>query len=318
MTEIELTGEIGWEVNASDIRRAIASANDDIRLRIHSPGGIVADGIDIANAIRAHRRAGHSVTAYVSGICMSMATYIASVCDAVEVEDNAVYMIHNPWMFAMGDYRDMRKADEILSGLSRVLAMAYSDRTGRQVDAVRSEMDAETWLFGAEIVDMGYADAVVDAGEGAETKDDALAMARASWSGLQSKMKEREAIAPERIAALLPQLPAEVHMSQTIENEDLPEPTPVEPDAAIDPVAAERARVSAILSRCTQANMPELMQSALDEGLSIDALNARIVDAWASRGGPEIRSAQPASPAPVDTAAIENRIFNQVAVGGIR
>jgi ATP-dependent protease ClpP protease subunit len=318
MTDIELTGEIGWEVTADSFRRALASASGDIRVRIHSPGGSVSDGIDIANAIRGHRRAGNAVTAYVSGICMSMATYIASVCDAVEVEDNAVYMIHNPWMFALGDYRDMAKANEILSGLSRVLAGAYAERTERTINAVRSEMDAETWLFGAEIVDAGYADSVVPAGEGEEDRADAVAVARTRWQSLQIKMKEREA-QPEfdRIAAMMPHQPEDAVMADETPAAGTPEPQVPETNS-VDAVAAERARVSAIMDRCNAVGMPELMKAALDDGLTMDQLNARIVDAYTARGGTELRSAVPSGPSPVDTAAIERRIFNQVAVGGIR
>lgn len=314
MTDLELTGVVGWDFSAADFRRDLSAVSGDVRLRIHSPGGEVTDGIDIANAIRAHRRSGNTVTAYVSGICMSMATYIASVCDTVEVEDNAVYMVHNPWSFEIGDYRAMAKAGEILSGLSRVLATTYAERTQRRIDVIRSEMDAETWLFGAEIIDAGYADAVVDAGEGAETKDDAMAMARARWSGLKTKMKERDPVAFDRIAAMLPlnnEVPA---MAETPDDKI---PDPIEPEVpAVDPVAIERSRVTAIIDRCAAVKMPELAQAAILDGSGIDALNARIVDTYASRGGPELRSAKPEGKTAPDVSAAQKRIFDQVANGG--
>lgn len=321
MTEIELTGEIGWDITSASFRRDLSAASGDVRLRIHSPGGAVMDGIDIANAIRAYRREGNRVSAYISGMCASMATYIASICDEVEAEDNAVYMIHNPWMFALGDYRDMDKAGEILLGLARVLAMAYAARTERQVDVIRSEMDAETWLFGAEIIDAGYADRVVPAGEGAEERAGAVAIARARMQALQAKMKEHDQSTDfDRIAAMLPLNPPEAAMAENTPAAGTPEPqVPETPQIdAADIVATERARVAAIMERCASVNMPDLAQSAIVDGLSIDALNARIVDAYATSGGPEIRSATANGPAPIDAAAIEQRIFNQVAVGGIR
>lgn len=317
MTDIELTGEIGWEVTAESFRRALASASGDIRVRIHSPGGSVSDGVDIANAIRAHRRAGNTVTAYVSGICMSMATYIASVCDTVEVEDNTVYMVHNPWMFAMGDYRDMAKAGEILSGLARVLAGAYAERTERTINAVRSEMDAETWLFGSEIVDAGYADRVVPAGDGEEERADAVAVAQTRLKSLQAKMKERETPEFDRIAAMLPLNPPEADMADNTPAAGTPEPQILE-TPTVDAVAVERTRVAVIMDRCAAVGMPELAQAAIVDGSTLDQLNARIVDVYATRGGTEIRSAVPSGPSPIDAAAIERRIFNQVAVGGIR
>lgn len=96
-------------------------------------------------------------------------------------------------------------------------------------------------------------------------------------------------------------------------------PEPQIPETpAVDPVAAERARIASIMDRCNAVGMSELAQAAIVDGLTMDQLNARIVDAYTARGGTELRSAVPDGPTPVDTAAIERRIFNQVAVGGIR
>lgn len=314
MNDIELTGEIGWDVTSESFRRALASASGDIRLRINSPGGCVVVGIDIANAVRAYRRDGNRVSAYVSGACASMATYIASFCDEVEVEDNAVYVVHNPFGWAVGDYRVMAKEGEILTSLARVLAGAYADRTGRTINAVRAEMDAETWLFGSEIVDAGYADRVVPAGDGEEDRADAVAVARTRLKSLQAKMKERENPEFDRIAAMLPLSSPEAAMAEDTPAAGTPEPqTP-----PVDLVAVERSRVAAIMERCAAVGMADLAQAAIVDGSTLDQLNARIVDAYAARGGPEIRSAVPSGPSPIDAAAIERRIFNQVAVGGIR
>jgi ATP-dependent protease ClpP protease subunit len=331
MTTIDLSGVIGWEVTANDFRRQLAAATGDVQVRIHSPGGDVIEGIDIANAIRAHRRAGHAVEAYVSGQCMSMATYIASVCDAVEVEDNAVYMIHNPWGLAIGDYRDMAKAEEVFSGLTRVIAAAYAERTERRIDVVRQEMDAETWLFGSEIVSAGFADRVTAAGDGPDDRVNALAVARASWSSVRAKMKERDAPASERIAAMLSMsasIPEDSPMSDTDTSTDTV-PDPVAPEAAPEAaetvdvqaaiaaaLAAERARIQAITERCAAVKMPELTAGLVASGASIEQANAAIVDAWSAAGGADIRTAKPEGTPGVDAKAVARSIFEQVANGG--
>ena len=148
-----------------------------------------------------------------------MATYIAMAGDEIRVEDNAVFMVHNPWSFALGDYRDMKKSGEILDALARVLGNAYATRTGQTINAVRAAMDEETWLYGADIVAGGWADALIPAGDGPETPDDAFALARTAFSSMSRTLKDHATLdskskALDRIAALLPPHSLEAHMSK--------------------------------------------------------------------------------------------------------
>jgi ATP-dependent protease ClpP protease subunit len=195
MTRINLDGVVGWEVLAADIRAALeAAAGDDIDLTISSPGGSVYEGLAIYNAIRDYRRDGGKVTARVIGLAASMATYIPLAADEVIVEDNAVWMIHNPWSIALGDQNDMRKEADILEGIAGVLASAYVKKTEWDRQEIRSMMDAETYLFGDDIVAFGFADRVEPAGDGAEDRDEAVAMARTEVEAMKHTMKQE----PER------------------------------------------------------------------------------------------------------------------------
>lgn len=203
MTEIAIDGEIGWDVTAAGIRKELAAADGDVTLLINSPGGLVTEGIAIYNAIREYRRKEKgTVTARVVGLAASMATYIPMAADVVEVEDNSVWMIHNPWAFAIGDQREMKKMAEQLDGLSAILARAYSERSGKESADVRAMMDEETYLYGEGILDAGFADMLLESDTEETSNDEAVALARARIGELKEKMRQSQEN-PDQIAALL-------------------------------------------------------------------------------------------------------------------
>jgi ATP-dependent protease ClpP protease subunit len=306
ITTLSIDGIIGWDVYASDIREQLASATA-VEIQISSPGGDVAEGLAIFNAIRDHRRAGHQVTARIVGLAASMATYIPLAAERITAEDNAVWMIHNAWGFAAGDYRDMRKTGDILDGLTRTLARAYAERTGQDLNAIRQQMDDETWLFGEDIVAAGFADAIEPAGDGPEDSAEAFATARARFARMTGKLREREQPSIDKIAALLPldtaaaaAQPTEPFMDPDTDKQAAalnPEPqteqtapadTPNQAAAIQAAITAERQRVAEITARCNQVGMPQLAQALIDSGADMAACNAAIVDAYVAKGGAEI------------------------------
>ena len=300
MTTIDLQGVIGWDTDLTDLLSTIESA-EDIQIRIHSPGGEVYDGIRIHNAIRDHRRAGHRVVAQVSGLAASMATYVAMAADRVEVEDNAVWMIHNPWTIAIGDHHTMQDTAAQLHALGRVLASAYAKKTGRKADKISAEMDAETWLYGDEIIEHGYADALVPAGDGAENPEDAIALARTQFGAMRQRLRESDAASRPSIAALLPQTFGAVMNSDTkpeAATVDIPEAPQTETSQDVASqvqaaVRAERDRVAYITERTSAAGFGHLAQALINAGASSAECDKRIVDEYVKAGGPEMRRAQP-------------------------
>lgn len=328
MSTITLDGIVGVDITPATLREQLIGAGD-LDIRLHSPGGDVHDGIAVHNLLRDHRRAGHRVSITVTGLAASMATYIAMASDEIRVEDNAVWMIHNPWTFVLGDYRDMRKSGDILDALTRVLGNAYAARTGQPLDAVRRAMDDETWLYGADIVAEGWADVLIPAGDGPETPDDALALARTAFGAMSRTMRERastETLALDRIAALLQPNPLESAMNtanhaadrtEPLDNPSIEQPeTPSITDtttarksdgADLSPesiearvqaaIAAERRRAAAIQARCAEVGRPELAAALIESGATMADCNAAIIDAWVAQGGPEIRQTTTLYPA---------------------
>jgi ATP-dependent protease ClpP protease subunit len=205
MKRIAIEGIVGWDLMAADVREQLDQANgEEIDLIVNSPGGSVFEGFAIFNALRDYSRAGGKIHARVVGFAASMSSYIPMAASDVVIEDNAVWMIHNPWSLAVGDQNDLRAEAEVLEGLSGLMATAYERKTGKDRADVRAMMDAETWLFGQEIADAGFADSVVPAGDGPEDKADAVAQAKAAVRAMAARMRaEPEKHALREVAAQL-------------------------------------------------------------------------------------------------------------------
>jgi ATP-dependent Clp protease protease subunit len=132
---------------------------DELNVRINSPGGNVFEGVAIHNYLRTLKS---TVTVIVDGIAASIASVVAMAGDRIEMPQNAMMFIHNPWMFAVGDAQAMRKAADDLDQIRESMASSYLRRIDKKVDraALYAMLDAETWLNADEAVAKGFADEV--------------------------------------------------------------------------------------------------------------------------------------------------------------
>lgn len=205
----KVIGEAWFEesVSSDDVRKALVafpSGETEMRITIDSPGGDVFEGITIFNIIRdfARNNPDVEITTYVQGMAASMASVIAlaawsvNPCNDVIVEDNSIFMIHDAWGIVMGNENDMREGAEWFSKVDDMLRAVYVRRSGKSDDEIRAMMDAETWLWGDEIVEAGFADAIMDMpknDDGIEgvalTKNERLVSAKAAFTKSQELMR---------------------------------------------------------------------------------------------------------------------------------
>ena len=308
--KITISGEIGWDYTSTSVRDSLREAKGgDIELEIASPGGDVFDGIEIYNAIRDYKRDNpkSQIMATLKGLVASMASYIASnpAIDLVAAEDNAVYMIHNPWMLAMGDYREMVKQSAFLEGLAGILASAYVERTGKKETEIRSLMDSETWLFGSEMKDAGFVDEMVASVEGAcgpdtDKKKKALALARGSFDAMKRHAQEKTDA--KKVAAMVQTFTQEANPVQAGNNNadpqgskgvEMPEYKTMAEFQAGSPALAKEVRDSAIVEERTRivalldmkkkhgekvGAVAELVDKAVASGQKVEDIALAVVD----------------------------------------
>ena len=139
---------------------ALPTAVTTIRLHINSPGGDVQGGINIANALREQQVSkGRTVETYIDGIAASIASVIAMAGSKVVIDDNALFVLHNPWTAAMGNAGDMRKTADILDTIRGQIVNTYKWHSTLDDAAIIALMDAETWMNADEALANGFATA---------------------------------------------------------------------------------------------------------------------------------------------------------------
>tara|TARA_Y100000004_G_scaffold121532_1_gene136617 strand:- start:251 stop:1390 length:1140 start_codon:yes stop_codon:yes gene_type:complete len=152
----------GYGVYARTFIRDLMDIEADvINLHIDSAGGSITDGVAIYNALRAHSAEVHT---YVDGIAASIASIIYLAGDERYIPENAGIFTHLPMLAEMDmpNRNDLQEAQEHLAKFEQVLANIYMKHTGADEETVRLWMENDTWFFGQEAVDSGFATQVVD------------------------------------------------------------------------------------------------------------------------------------------------------------
>ena len=160
---IELIGTIGasyWDdsgVTEKDFRDALKTipVGKPITLKINSEGGSVQEGLGIYNAIKERRE---DITARICGYAMSIASVFPLAAGKVVSPRSAIWMMHKASSWSQGNADDMRAAAEMLDAHDEVLVDIYAAETGKSKGAIRSAMEAVTWIKGADAVEFGLAD----------------------------------------------------------------------------------------------------------------------------------------------------------------
>jgi len=150
----------GWfGVSAKAVGAALDQLGDaeEIRVRINSPGGDVAEATAILNMLRAH---GARVVAVVDGVAASAASFLAAGCEETVMSPGTQMMVHDASGICLGQAKDMRKMAEALDSFSNSIASIYAEATGGTTAEWREVMVEETWYTADEAVEAGLADRV--------------------------------------------------------------------------------------------------------------------------------------------------------------
>lgn len=165
ITMYDQIGSDGWSdgVTAKRVAAALrAIGSRDVTVSINSPGGDFFEGIAIYNLLREHP---HKITVKVIGLAASAASIIAVAGDEIQIAKAGFLMIHNTWVFAIGNRHDLREAAEVLDEFDGAMGGLYADATGISEKVIAKMMDDETWMSGQSAVDKGFATGLLDVDE---------------------------------------------------------------------------------------------------------------------------------------------------------
>lgn len=151
------------EINAAQIVDQLAEVKDqDLTVRINSPGGSVREGVAIFNLLKKHKG---QITTVVDGMAGSIASVIFMGGDVRQVNEGSMIMIHNAMSGLIGYADDLRAEAEILDKISGQIRDIYARRVNLSTDEIAEAMAAETFYTETEAVEAGFADEVIDMDE---------------------------------------------------------------------------------------------------------------------------------------------------------
>ena len=159
--DILIYGDItSWEQDEKDVSsynlaQLIGKSNaKEIRVRINSYGGEVAEGLAIYNALKGHPA---RVTTVCDGFACSAASVVFMAGDERIMKEASLLMIHNAWSYAIGNARELRKAADDLEKISEAAANAYRAVMSISEEELARLLDEETWILPEEAFGYGFA-----------------------------------------------------------------------------------------------------------------------------------------------------------------
>ncbi len=165
MYDIYVYGEIGdsWGddgMTPAKLRDELGKADGaDVVIHVNFGGGDVFDANTMAELIRSYRGRTH---ARIEGLAASAASYFALTADDVSMSENALFMIHNPYAFCVGEACDMRKTADMLDKVRSTIANQYERKTGMDRARIEALMDEETYMDAETARDMGFVDSLFE------------------------------------------------------------------------------------------------------------------------------------------------------------
>lgn len=164
LSEITIYGDIGeswfWDsTSAADVDNALKEAGDnDVLIKLNSPGGSAFDGIAIYNSLIAHKG---KVTVRVDGWACSAASIIAMAADELYMGKGTMLMIHEASTIVWGTKSAFIKEAELLEKLEAGIVDIYMTKANTSREDIIDKMNAETWFTADEAVAIGFANALI-------------------------------------------------------------------------------------------------------------------------------------------------------------
>lgn len=181
----------GWwysgEINAKSVRDELEGVEQDIVIRLNSPGGDVFEGIEIYNYLKDHPS---HVTVEVTGTAASAASVIAMGADKVVMNTGTEIMIHKASTYAWGNDDDLEEVVEMLRHTNGLIVDVYAERTGQDKNQINEWLKKDTYFNPEEAITYGFADEIKVRNKDVEDEIDIVALInRSVANSLKEQMK---------------------------------------------------------------------------------------------------------------------------------
>ena len=154
---------------------------EEVNIAVSSPGGSVADGLEIYQAIKDHGKC----NIYIIGMTASAATFLCMGAKSVYMVEGSLILIHNSstivseWCAVNKGQLDQiiakyQKERADLDTIDKVIASLYANRCGKKVEDCLAKMDKAAWLTAQDALDFGIIDDIC--------KDDSCKKKRCNYS----------------------------------------------------------------------------------------------------------------------------------------
>lgn len=279
---------------------ALPQSVSKIVVHVNSPGGDAFEAIAIANALREQASNGRTVETIVDGLAASAASIVMMAGSTVSMADNALFMVHNPYMLAMGNAADMRRSADVLDSVRNSIIATYRWKSSLSAEDIGALMDNETWMDADTAITNGFATNKVEGlRAAANINPDALAKLK-----IPEKFKARvdallQKPTPEQpvpVAASADDVLAAVDvagLSAAFARELVKAALPIDQvSERIATAKTERtqreARAADITALCATAKQPELAAGYINGAMSLADVKAHLVVITAKQDKVEI------------------------------
>ncbi|MCY1530443.1 ATP-dependent Clp protease proteolytic subunit [compost metagenome] len=268
-----------------------------VLVRFDTVGGDLFAGIAIHNILRG---LGERCTGRIDGACFSAGSVAVSGAHRVEMADNALFMIHNPWTWIAGDADELRKMADMMDKAFDGIVASYQHRALTVDEAeLRRLIEEETWMTAAEAKAMGFVDEILGAGE-----------PMAANAALGQILNRYRNTPPEALKLLKAEAEDDAPPSDPPESDPPAEPDSAETAALAAQLAADCAqeglsaclpalikasglksaaevkaqldRAKAVRAVCLVAKLPDEALALIEAGLDADGARAKLFDKIAS------------------------------------
>ena len=143
------------------VEKFLAAADGaDVTFLVNSPGGEVSAAGDICSQLDMYTG---KITMKVVGDAASCGSLVAACGDRVEIGKLGMFMIHQPWSIIVGNSVAMRAEADCLDEYGKGFIDIYAERMDREKAAEMMGDGKDHWIGASDAIDMGLADAKLNA-----------------------------------------------------------------------------------------------------------------------------------------------------------